>query len=129
MAQKAAVMILLTGKRKNKGFLFIELMISVLIMSIGFVVILNSLMQSVKAIEYSKDYFKAGLLLEEKAYEVYNADEEKGFSKGIFNDFNSKFSWELNIVKLEEIDLDEIFLKVLWNERNKEHNVSILTYL
>lgn len=120
-------MISLTGKKKkNNGFLFIELMVSILIMAAGFVMILNCLLQSMKASEYSKDYFKACLFLENKAYEIYNSERNEGFSKGGFTD---KFSWELNMAKLEEARLNEIFLKVLWNERNKVHEVYILTYL
>lgn len=127
MAQKAVAMILQIGKKKkSNGFLFIELMVSVLIMAVGFTAMLNSFMQSIKAIEYSKDYFKACLLLEEKAYEIYNTDKKEGFSKGSFND---KFSWELNVAKLEETSLNEISLKVMWHERNKEHDVPIFTYL
>ena len=123
-------MILQIGKKKkSNGFLFIELMVSVLIIAIGFTVMLNSFMQSIKAIEYSKDYFKACLLLEEKAYEIYNTDKKEGFSKGVFNNFNNKFSWELNVAKLEETSLNEISLKVIWHERNKEHDVPIFTYL
>ncbi len=132
MAQKAAAMILQIGKKKrsrDKGFLFIELMVSVLIMTVGFTVMLSSFIQSIKAIEYSKDYFKACLLLEEKAYEIYNADRKEGFSKGLFNDFNGKFSWELNVAKLEETSLNEISLKVIWDEKNQEYDVPIFTYL
>ncbi|OIO32984.1 MAG: hypothetical protein AUJ70_04220 [Candidatus Omnitrophica bacterium CG1_02_40_15] len=122
-------MISLIGKKRSSGFLFVELLISVLIMSVGLILILNSFIQSLRAIEYSDDYFKACLFLEDKAFEVYNSDKKEGFSKGSFNDFNDKFSWELNVAKLEEAGLNEISLKVMWYERNKEHDVPIFTYL
>ncbi len=127
MGKKAEAMISLIGKkRSNKGFLFIELLISVLIMSIGLVAVLNSLIQSLRAIEYSSNYFQACLLLEDKAFEIYNSDKKEGFSRGVFN---SKFSWELNVVTLEEIALNEVSLKVLWNDRNKEYDIFMATYL
>lgn len=126
MEKKAGAMISLIGKKKSSGFLFIELLISVLVMSIGLVAVLNSFIQSLRAIEYSNNYFQAGLFLEDKAFEIYNGDKKEGFSRSLFN---SKFSWELNIVKLEEIALNEISLKVLWNDRNKECDASVFTCL
>ncbi len=127
MEKKAGMMISLTGKKKrSNGFLFIELLISVLIMSIGLVLVLNSLIQSLRAIEYSNNYFKACLFLEDKACDIYNSDKKEGFSRGLFN---SKFSWELNMAKLEDSSLNEISLRVIWDERNKKHDVPIFTYL
>ncbi len=126
MEKKAGAMISLIGKKRSNGFLFIEVLISVLVMSIGLVVVLNSLIQSLRAIEYSNNYFQACLLLEDKACDIYNSDKKEGFSRGLFN---SKFSWELNVAKLEEIALNEISLKVLWNDRNKECDISMSTYL
>ena len=117
-------------KRKNKGFLFIELMLSVLIMSIGFITILNSLISSAKAIEYSKDYFTACLLLENKALEAFNANIKEGLSQGAFSEVNKKFSWEMNAEITEESGgLKEVSLSVFWGEKNKKGDVTIVTYL
>lgn len=123
-------MILLTGKMgRNKGFLLLEIMISVSILSLGILLVLNSFMRPVRAAELSKDYFKAGLLLEGKLLELYNSDIEEGMSKGEFSDFDNRFSWELDAVKSEDGFCKEVNLKVFWHEKNKEEDLSILTYI
>ena len=115
---------LLTGKnQKNKGFLFLELMISISILSIGVLFILNSFITPMRAMEFSKDYFKAGLLIEQKMFEFYNSDFAQGVSKGVFSDFGNKFSWEI-VVNEKEMDL-----KILWKEKNKDADLTIATYL
>ena len=130
MVKRAEEMMLLTGKRKNKGFLLLEVMVSVTILSIALVLILNSFMRSVRAVDLSKDYFRAGLLLEEKMFEIYSdTDIEEGISEDIFTGFDNRFSWALNVTKLEEEPLKEVDLKVLWDERNKKQSLPVLTYL
>ncbi len=123
-------MMLLIGKRKiNKGFLLVEVMVSISILSIGLLLVLNSFMRSIKAIELSRDYFKAGLLLENKIYELSNKDTEEGVLEGSFDDFNKRFSWNLDVRKIEESPLNEINLKVSWGGKDKEKDISISTYI
>lgn len=130
MAQRAAETMLLIGKKtKNSGFLLLEVMISVSILSFGLLLILNSFMKPIRAAELSKDYFKAGLLLEEKMFEICNSDITEGSSGGSFSGFNSSFSWNLDVIKSEESAFKEINLKILWNEKNKEQDIAVSTYL
>ena len=114
---------------KNKGFLLLEIMISVSILSFGVILILNSFMRPIMASQLSKDYFNAGYLLEEKMLELYSGNLEEGGSNGAFNGFDARFSWDLDVVRLEEIPCKEINLKVLWKEKNKEEGLSISTYI
>jgi len=117
-------MILLTGKKgKNKGFLLLEMMVSVSILSFGIILILNSFIRPIRAMELSKDYFRAGLLLEQKMFELYNTDVQEGISEGVFSDFNRKFSWDM------EMGEREIDLRVLWKERGEERELAVSTYL
>lgn len=123
-------MILLTGKKpKNKGFLLLEIMMSVAILSIGLLLVLNSFMRPIRAQELSNDYFKAGLLLEQKMFELYNSDILKGTVNGIFTDFESRFSWDMNAIESEENPFMEVNLEVLWSRQNKEQDLSISTYI
>ena len=117
-------MILLTGKaKKSKGFLLLEVMVSVSILSLGVLLILNSFIRPMRAMEFSKDYFRAGLLLDQKVFELYNSDIQEGCSKGAFSGFNEKFFWEMDVSK------KEINLKVFWNEKDKEGDLTVLAYL
>ena len=123
-------MMLLIGKRKrNKGFLLVEVMVSISILSIGLLLVLNSFFRSIKAVEVSRDYFKAGLLLENKIYELLNKGTEEGVWEGSFDDFNKRFSWNLDVRKIEEGPLNEINLKVSWGGKDKEKDISISTYI
>lgn len=118
----------LAGKRqKNKGFLLLEIMMSISILSMGVLLILNSFVKLIKAIELSEDYFRAGLLLEEKLTEVYNGYAKEGLSKGEFKDSSNRFSWELHIVKTEDDPCKEVSLKILWRGKDKEEDLSVST--
>jgi type II secretion system protein I len=128
MLQKAEEMMLLTGKRQNKGFLLVEVMISIAIFSISIVLILSSFVRSIRAMELSEDYFKAGLLLEDKMYEVFNSEIQEGSKDGTFSDFDKRFSWNLDIERIEEDSINEISLEVLWEQGAKKHSLSIVTY-
>ncbi len=128
MAQKAEGMMSLAGKRqRDKGFLLLEIMMSVSILSIGVLLILNSFVKLIKATELSEDYFRAGLLLEEKLTEVYNGYAKEGLSKGEFKDPSNRFSWELYLAKSEDDSCREVSLKVLWREKDKEEDLSVST--
>ena len=117
-------------RRAQYGFTLLEVMLSVTILSISSVLILNSFIKSIRAIELSENYFKAGLLLEEKIYEVHNTDTiEEGVKEGIFSDFGARFSWYLDVATVEEGYLDELNLQVLWNKGNRKYDISLLTYL
>ncbi|NQT75378.1 MAG: prepilin-type N-terminal cleavage/methylation domain-containing protein [Candidatus Omnitrophica bacterium] len=121
-------MTLPAGKKKNKGFLLLEVMVSVAILSVGILLALHSFVISLRAIDSSEDYFKAGLLLEEKIYEAGNAERKKGSSAGALSGFDSAFSWRMDVVELEKEELDEVTLKILWDKRNAQYDLSIMTY-
>jgi type II secretory pathway pseudopilin PulG len=121
---------LLTGKKKkNEGFLLLEIIISVSILSFGIILILNSFMRPIKASQISMDFFNAGLLLEEKMIELYSGDIKEGPSRGEFSGFDNRFSWDLDVIKLEDISYREVNLKVFWKEKDKEQDISISTYI
>lgn len=122
-------MSLIGNRRSNKGFLLLEIVISVAILTAGLLLVLNSFVRSIGAIELSRDYFKASLLGEEKMYELQNAQLTEGSSGGVFPDFNSEFSWRLSAKKIEENALKEADLEIYWQQGAKRKNISILTYL
>ena len=116
-------------RQKNEGFLLLEVMIGVAILSIGTLLILNSFMRPLRAIEFSRDYFKAGLFMEEKMLELYNSDIRDGISDGVFNGFGDRFSWNLNVIKLEKDAYNEINLKILWQGKDKEGCLPVSAYI
>ncbi|MBU4589332.1 MAG: type II secretion system GspH family protein [Candidatus Omnitrophica bacterium] len=121
-----------TGKMKNKGFLLLEVMVSVTILSIGLVLILSSFIRSIKAIELSEDYFRAGLLFEEKIYEVHNTDGEIFSDEGVFEDFGSRFSWNLAVESVDEDELKNLYdisLEISWDHGSKKCSMLVPTYI
>jgi len=116
-------------RRKNRGFLLLEVMIGVAILSIGILLILNSFMRPLKAIEFSRDYFKAGLFLEEKMLELYNSDIKDGILSGVFSGFGDRFSWDLNVIKSEKDACSEINLRILWQGKDKEGCLPVSAYI
>lgn len=79
--------------------------------------------------EISRDYFKAGLMLEEKLLGLYNGDIEEGSTRGEFIDFGGRFSWNMDVIKSEYDSCREVILKVLWREKDREEGLSISTYI
>jgi len=112
----------------NKGFLLLEVMVSVAILSIGLVFVLGSFMSSIRAMSLSEDYFKASLLLEDKLYEVYNTELKERSLSDEFDDFGKRFSWHLDVEKLEDFPLFQVGLKILWDKRTRQHELSLITY-
>ncbi len=127
-------MTLQTGKRKRrnkKGFLLLEVLVSVALLSFGLVLIMNTFTRSLRSFELSDNYFRANLLLSKKLFEIENYPEEfleEGQSDGSFEDFGGKFSWWLEVKKIEEEKLNEVKLKVLWLQNRKEEALTIATY-
>ncbi len=122
-------MMLRIGKRNNKGFLLLEALVSVAILSVALVMILSSFMRSIRATELSEDYFRAGLLLEEKFFELYANGIKEGSKGEEFSVFDNRFSWNLDVVRLDEDEVHEVSLGVSWNQGSKEYSTFLLTYL
>lgn len=114
---------------KSKGFLLLEIMVSVSILSFGVLLILNSFVRPIRAMELSMDYFRAGLLVEEKMSELYNSGVKNGIMKGEFSGFDSRFFWALDISDLEGGFYREINLKVYWRNKDKEEDLFVSTYI
>lgn len=129
MLQKVEAMIFLTGKKKHKGFLLIEAMVSVSILAIGLLLILGSFTKTISVAKNSSNYFKAGLLLEKKMNELYSSYTTASLSEGVFDDFGNEFSWYLNTSRPDEAMFREIELRVSWKEKNKEQFLSVSTIL
>lgn len=115
-------------KARNRGFLLLEIMVSAAILSFGLVLIVGSFTRSIRAIQLSEDWFRAGLLLEDKMKDIYNI-RPLASESGEFPGFDGRFSWKLDAAGSEEGFFDEISLEVFWKQGAKQHSVAIATYL
>lgn len=82
--------------RNSKGFLLLEVMVSIVVITGGLIFIMRVFSASKSMIDRSREMFFAGLLLEEKMFEY----EEKfqiaqGAAEGTFKDLDN-YLWSVN---------------------------------
>ncbi|MFC2140142.1 hypothetical protein ACFLQ1_00310 [Candidatus Auribacterota bacterium] len=133
-----------------RGFLLIESLIAITMLSIGLALIVHSFANSLHAGRLSQDYMTAVSYLEQKINEIENEDMTAGEFEGTFDD---RFFWKAKITPLaspapavledeerekdeaeqkdEEMKffLDKVTLKVFWKIKNKQKEIAVTTYL
>ena len=142
-------------KQPRTGIILVEVLLAVLVLSIGISLILRSLVFSIKATEFSKEYLDIHNLLYEKLM-VYKAEAvpQVGTFKGNFSPPYQKVSWQIDIQDTfketndnsshaEELDPleetvsdveDEIKIHLItfnitadWKSKNTPHNLTYST--
>jgi len=120
----------------KKGFLLFEVMVSIVIISIGILFITRLFSSSTDSIKRSLDVFKVSLLLEEKMWEL----EEKGKiprekSSGDFKEHEG-YAWEIEAEPLEDENsfelspkLNIVRLRAFKEKDRKSTEYSLATYL
>lgn len=127
--------------RKNRAFLLIEVLVTVVAVSASIVFINHAFTSSFKAAAISSDYFRATLLLEDKSFDFQLNPQalEAGELSGEASFMEREFFWAQTISPLEKEDLageyeeEELGLKRLklslrWQRQNSERSIDILTY-
>lgn len=117
------------GKKCNKGFFLLELMLGISLISIGLLFALGSFARAIAAEKASENYFKAGILLEENIYLAYNTNKIEGVREGVFQVYRGKFSWRINIRKIDGDFLNEAIFDVFSNQGKPEVKLTAVTYL
>lgn len=113
----------------KKGFLLLEVLVSVAVITVGLIYIIRSFSISTRAIATSRDYIKAVSLLEEKLWEFEETRQiESGEDRDYFRD-DRRFTWQLSAETEEEIPINKTQLKVFWEEKNRKQRLSVTTYL
>lgn len=122
-------MLKLKGLSAKNGFLLLEVLVSVVVITLGLVYIVRSFSISTRAIKTSRNYMKAVSLLEEKLWELEEAGQvERGEDGDYFKD-DRGFQWELAADTEEELPINKTILAVTWKDRQRKQRVSIATYL
>lgn len=121
--------------RKNRGFLLVEVLITVVILSVGLTLIARSLMMGLKSLDVIKQYTEGISLLEAKLWDIESQDIiEAGLQvKENFLEPYQKFSYQLETKNLQEDDetgiLNQVALSVDWPTKNERRGISVVTYL
>jgi len=137
--------------KKTKGFLIVESLLSIAILSIGLTLVLRSFSKSLYAAKLSKDYLEVLSLIDYKILEI----EAPEVTIPTDIEYNEKFSWDITSTetpllsreepedepkeplpeeeKTEEtkkkIYLKEVNLEASWKGRNRKENISISTFM
>lgn len=111
------------------GFLLLEVLMSIFVVSVGLVFIISSFITSIKAFKASKSYLEALYLLEEK---MWNYEEtwkiEEGSDSGTFEE-NKSAEWDIKAEELEEdLPLCKVTLELTLKEGEKAKKYKIATY-
>ena len=120
--------------RDNKGFVLVEVLITVVILSVGLTFITRSMMMSLKALDITEQYTQGYLLLEQKMWEF----EQKGFIESdldveeSFNQPNEEFRYRLvteSVADDESGLLNQVTLSVNWPVKKEKREISLTTFL
>lgn len=127
MEWKAMRMMLRIG---NKGFTFIELMITTTILAIGLVFILQAFSSSVKANGRARDITEACFLAESKISEL-EAKQGRGIEIPSQDQAEAgRFAWKYEISPVEDTGLSILNFKVsARGSKKREDILEIVTYL
>ena len=119
-------------KKKNNGFLLIEVLVTIAILAFGLVYISRAFMNCLKAMSQIASYTLALNLGEEKLFDLEEIAKKGGLdevaARGDFPD-NPGFSYKLETNKLDDLDLNNLYLEVNWKEGRKAGSYEITTYL
>ena len=137
--------------KNTKGFLIVESLLSIAILSIGLTLVLRSFSKSLYAAKLSKDYLEVLSLIDYKILEI----EDPALTISSDIKANEKFSWDITstetpLLSREEpeeeakektteeetteeakkkIYLKEVNLEASWKGRNRKENISIATFM
>ena len=118
--------------KNEQGFSLLEVVVALTILAGGFLTVLNLFSGSVLSVDFSGQYLKAVTLASAKINELeilnFQPDEYSGKFKN-----EESYRWEVEIEPHDSplndpesgIQLQEILLKVLWEDRGQTRNVEL----
>lgn len=115
---------------KRSGFLLLEVLVSITVISMGLVYIVRSFSSSTRAIETATRFLKSVSLAEEKMWELEaKGAVKKGRDEGRFKE-DENFRWRIEAEGLRDVPINVLKLKVEWKGvAQKTQRVSLETYL
>ena len=129
---------------KNKAFLLIEVLITVVIVSVSIVFINHAFTSSLKAVSLSNGYREAILILENRTFDLeLFLDSEEGaqpFSNDNEVSMDTGFQVRSQTLPLtnddmgdeydqESLDIERFASSITWQARGFERKIDILTYV
>lgn len=125
----------LTIRKNKKGLLLFEVMLTVIILSVGLTLILHCFSISLNATKTAQYYTTAALLIEDKMWELENegaiaADlTEEGQFSPPYQEFNWRLQTKDKPAQGQADKINEVKLTVFWQEGKRKGSTVITTYL
>lgn len=119
--------------QKQRGLSLIEVMVTVLILSVSIMTLLQGITQGILILESAEMMSQAALLAKKKMAELSLKEFKLGLdTSGIFEE-NKKYSWKVEIKdpELEEAksySISQIDLFITWKAGDRKKEIKITTY-
>jgi len=125
----------LQGRVKSlRGFMLLEVVLSVFIVTVGIVFVIGSFITSIKTFKVSKVYLDTLYLMEERMWEYEGMGEgvsgeiEEGRDSGRFEGYKNA-EWRVEAREIEEeLPLHETNVEVVLKEDSKRRRFNVVTY-
>lgn len=111
----------------NKGFLLLEVMLSVLLVAGGLLAVTQSFSVSKKILFQSRELFRSALLLREKIFEFEHKSEIAEMTRNGSWPEEAR-DWSLRVTPLPDTELERVELEV-FKSRKPGSGYSLETYL
>jgi len=116
----------------NRAFLLFEVIMTVIILSIGLVFVVRSIGMCMRVAKDSFNYSQAMNFAYQKAFDLELDSQSDGLEtlsgSGVFSG-NENFNWEYNVEKFNEQNLGKVTLDISWKDNKRENNFSLETYV
>lgn len=103
--------------RSNQGYILMETCLAIFFLTIGMVMVITSMANSLRAVRFSQNYLLAGYLLEEKIGEDRLTGKVEDGTRDIF-------SWTIDKKIDEENELEKRTITITWLEKDKPNSQS-----
>jgi prepilin-type N-terminal cleavage/methylation domain-containing protein len=125
----------------QQGFSFVELMITMVVVTVGLVFIIQGFIVASNVLDTAQNYLRVIPFLDAKIQDIeasarINNGVDRHSDEGEFVFLAKNFNWNLEVVSTKQEgdpdlseDLNEVSLKVSWQERNSAKDLSVVTYL
>lgn len=120
--------------KKNTGFSFVELMVTVAVLSFGIVIVFQAFIVSLNTFSYYVTHLQAQSWAHEKIWEISDKLIQKDSldsseTSGNFIIGSKKIAWDIDIVPIDEKgEFFSLSLILSWQEGNRRVEVQRATY-
>ena len=117
---------LMINNTKIKGFMLLELMLSIVILGIVLIVCLQSASSIVKSSTSANNINTAGFLFNQLLYKINYEVFDSNETTGDFGEKYPNFKWKIKTVPINEY-LNQVNMFILWKEHGKTKDLEIIT--